>query len=126
MEPHGTPSWNSSWNSCRQVIFSKDELDVLKSQTNDIVKIVEPYVDYYLNNKNFKQRGGAVIYDLAVPMYYLYPQMFTVENGDVNVHTYFDERHGQTTFRPHENSTIKLVRNINSQMFKEIFAKALS
>lgn len=45
---------------------------------------IGPYIDYYVSNKSGAYAGG-VLYDVLVPLYYQYPELFTVATGCVDV-----------------------------------------
>lgn len=113
---------------CRQVLLTKDDLSVVEtaSRLPNIRQIVEPFIDYYLNDSRHGGYPGAVMYDLLVPLYYQHPQLFKSINALIKVNTLSKEHYGQTTYAPDPLSTIKICTEIKQEESKKIIMQALT
>lgn len=86
---------------------------------------IGPYIDYYVSNKSGAYAGG-VLYDVLVPLYYQYPELFTVATGCVDVVCESGAAYGKTMFTPAPSSTVKVCTDVQAKVAKAYFMDALS
>jgi purine nucleosidase len=112
---------------CRQVVLTLQDVERIKAKglLPNIEAIVEPFIDYYMNNKTHGGFDGAVLYDVLVPLYYQHPELFTVESVDIAVELDGPKR-GLTTCRSTVGSTIKLCSDIRADEAKQLVMQSLA
>ncbi|MFI5271363.1 MAG: nucleoside hydrolase [Candidatus Saccharimonadales bacterium] len=113
---------------CRKILLTKSDLEILQSANllPDLKSIVEPYVNYYISDSVHGGYQGAVLYDVLIPLYYLYPQLFTTVLAKVSVVTDDTSQRGRTTFTHDNASSVKLCININAFKAKELVMDSLA
>ena len=108
---------------CRKMILTSSDLSELETLTSmlELGEIVRPYVDYYEHDSEYGGFSGAVIYDLLVPLYMQYPELFEAVQASVHVETDQNKEYGLTTFTPDSTSSIKITRNVKAKALKRKF-----
>lgn len=101
---------------CNDVILTKADLDKLAKQDllPGLRAIVGPYIGYYLRPSSEGNHQGAILYDVLVPLYHQYPEIFTTSRARVAVAV--DQQlpnKGQTTATWDEGSPIQICRSVN-------------
>lgn len=111
---------------CRKVLLTKDDMQILQAAKllPDLQSIVEPFIDYYINDSVHGGYAGAVLYDVLVPLYYQYPHVFTTVPSEVKI-VMTESQRGRTTSIPNDQSSIFICTDIDAERAKKIVMETL-
>jgi inosine-uridine nucleoside N-ribohydrolase len=112
---------------CNEVILTEADLSRLERQDllPDIRAIVGPYLGYYLRSSSEGNHQGAILYDVLVPLYHKYPELFTTSRVRVEVVQQLP-RKGQTVATQDQKSSIQICRSVDSAAACALVLKTLS
>lgn len=112
---------------CRKVTLTRADIEPIKQKglLPNIDAIVEPFIDYYMNDEIHGGFDGAVLYDVLVPLYYQQPELFTVQPVSVTVEQQGLKR-GMTTYCDDDESTVKLCLDVQAVKAKQFILQALA
>jgi purine nucleosidase len=111
---------------CRKVLLTKDDMQILQTANllPDLQSIVEPFIDYYMNDSIHGGYEGAVLYDVLVPLYYLYPHLFITTPSTISVELGVAQR-GRTTAVVNNKSSVLICTDVDANNAKELVMSAL-
>jgi purine nucleosidase len=112
---------------CREVLLTKDDLASLQAANllPNLKSIVEPFVNYYMNDGLHGGYAGAVLYDVLVPVYYLRPELFKSIPANISVDLYDPARRGKTSLISEPSSSIKVCTTVNGAKAKAFVMRTL-
>jgi purine nucleosidase len=112
---------------CRKVLLTKQDLKALQNANllPDLKAIVEPFIHYYMNDRTYGGYPGAVLYDVLVPIYYMYPQLFSAARSSVSIELDSVPQRGRTVALKDDNSPIKVCTDIDAVKTKELVMNSL-
>ncbi len=85
-------------DSCYDIIIDKEEYQTLLHSNSDAAKLlIEQYTtwhtDYVGGSIKFDPKtSSTILYDLVVPMYFIYPEYFEDEQGNIEISSYGTSR----------------------------------
>lgn len=111
---------------CNEVVLTEADLNELEKQDllPDIRAIVGPYLSYYLRAGSEGNQQGAILYDVLVPLYHQYPELFTTSRGRVTVKQQLIQK-GQTLLTPDEQSSIQVCRTVDAAAARAVVLQTL-
>lgn len=101
---------------CENVVLTKGHLSLLKKGNllPGVSSIVRPYIDHYLKRARNNNYAGAVLYDVLVPLYYQYPDLFTARSVGITVAQHGKE-YGKTVATSDGQSSVKICTSVNEE-----------
>lgn len=111
---------------CNEVILTPADLAELEKQDllPSLEAIVGPYLGHYLKRES---REGAILYDVLVPLYHRYPELFTTSQERVEVTAGLElPEKGQSVAIHDEHSSIRVCRSVDAAAARTVVLEALS
>lgn len=115
-------------NVCRKVMFKKEDFDSIADNklTQDILKIVNVFIDYYQNDPEYGGFEGGVMYDLLTIGYLLKPQIYQTKNVYIDVETSDCKSNGLTFIDSSKKPYCMLCTDIEAVQLKALFFETIN